>query len=348
MSNDFAEQERSPVSALMGFEDLDQKIAHALGARHDAFMAYREDWKRGAVPRPFPLQLDFALNEACNLKCPMCTWSEDKVPTRRLFSLAHYSAILAECVPQGLKAVGLNGVNEPLMRRDLPEFVRAASNHGVLDIMCHTNGTLLTEKMAEGLIDAGLTRLMVSLDAVTPETYAKMRVGARLSLVERNIHEFLALRGSATLPVLGVCFVRTSLNAHEERDFIQRWKGVADFFSIQSYMHPFVGDRPDKTVLAADGWRPGKPFVCPQPFQRMRIQVGGEVSPCCSFYGDMIPIGYVTEGIKQLWTKGDMPYLRRLHTQGPMWHDDPDEERKLAGAVCRSCIRHSFTEVVSP
>ena len=340
MDREIREQERSGHAGLYAPGDLDERMAAAMGDRAPEWRRYREDWKRGPAARPFPLQLDFALNESCNMRCPMCTWSEEsKRPTRRLFPLSHFTHIIADAVPRGLRAVGLNGVNEPLMRRDLPDFVRIARDLGVLDIMLHTNAMLLTSGMARDLIDAGLTRLFVSLDAVTQATYDTIRVGGDLQVVTRNVERFLELRSTRTLPILGVCFIRMSLNAHEETAFVETWRDRADFFSMQSFMNPFTAERPEKAALASADRAPAEPFVCPQPFQRMRVSVSGDVHPCCAFYGDAIIVGTVDQSIREVWTGAEMAEMRHLHATGEVW----DEQRQGAAATCRACMRNSYT-----
>lgn len=327
--------ERSAHSALLSFTDVDVRIEAALppGDRM-RWRAYRADWRRGAVDRPYPLQIDFELNRSCNLKCPMCTWSDpDAAQGRRAdwFSLEHFREIVEAGVPQGLCGVGLNGVNEPLIRQDLPRFVQAARNAGVLDVMLHTNGTLLNGVMADRLIRAGLTRLMVSLDATTQATYDQIRVGADLRIVEANIDAFLALRGDRTLPVLGVCFVEMAVNAHERADFVERWRDRADFFSIQSYIDPFAGRRAD---LAAPDRAATPTVTCPQPFQRIRVSQDGSIHPCCSFYGESITVGAPGDSVDAAWVGSAMRDLRTLHARG-------------AGSehpICRTCLSSSYTQ----
>jgi len=333
-----AVQERSNHAALVGFVDLDERIAAALGPRAEAFRAYRRDWKRGAVPRPFPLQLDVELNRSCNLRCPMCTWSDpDAVNGAKgdWMPLERFRTIVTEGVPQGLRAVNLNGVNEPLLRPDLPEFVRAAREAGVLDVMLHTNGMLLTRRMAHALIDAGLTRLMVSIDAATPATYDRIRVGGDLDRVRRNVQQFLDGRGDAVLPVLGVCFVETALNADELDLFMTEWRGRADFFSIQSFINPWPG-RPDKDALAATGTRAPREFRCAQPFMRMSVRHDGAMSGCCTFWGTKMTVGHIADGVQAAWNGPTMASLRETHAAG-RWSDNP---------ICRECVTHSFTEIV--
>ena len=87
----------------------------------------------------------------------------------------------------GVYSINLNYVNEPLIRKDIPQFVSYAVQKGIPEVMFNTNGVLLKPDMSEALIDAGLTKLSVSLDASTEETCAKIRVGSDFGKVMENI-----------------------------------------------------------------------------------------------------------------------------------------------------------------
>ena len=69
-----------------------------------------------------------------------------------------------------------------------------AQDAGIMDIFVGTNGHLLTREMGIKLIQSGLSRLLVSIDAVTPETYLKVRKSEKFDTVVKNIHAFHKLR----------------------------------------------------------------------------------------------------------------------------------------------------------
>jgi MoaA/NifB/PqqE/SkfB family radical SAM enzyme len=71
------------------------------------------------------------------------------------------------------------GFGEPLSHPDIIDMVRQAKAIGSR-IELITNGTLLTSDMSKGLISAGLDMLWISLDGASPESYADVRLGARL------------------------------------------------------------------------------------------------------------------------------------------------------------------------
>ena len=48
-------------------------------------------------------------------------------------------------MPKGLKAIKLNYLNQPLLRKDLERFITYAKKAGVLDVYFSSNGLLLNE-----------------------------------------------------------------------------------------------------------------------------------------------------------------------------------------------------------
>ena len=77
-----------------------------------------------------------------------------------------------------------------------------AKTSEIMDQFLFTNGTLLNQKNSEIILNSSLTRLFVSIDAATEKTYDKVRIpvnkkimnSGRLSLIEKNIKNFINLR----------------------------------------------------------------------------------------------------------------------------------------------------------
>jgi pyruvate-formate lyase-activating enzyme len=197
----------------------------------------------------FPLEIDLDVFDACNLRCPACHTigrrrNSGKMPRGTLLAIAE------ECGAHGMPAVNVGGCGEPLMDAGgALEAVRAFAAAGVMDIFFHTNALLLDERTAEAMIGAGVTYLCVSIDAATPETYAKAR-GASLESVLGNVRKFLGIRGSLTLPALRVSFLENSVNTGERDSFISQWSGKADFVDIQRYYKSYES-QPDPAAGAA-------------------------------------------------------------------------------------------------
>ena len=68
--------------------------------------------------------------------------------------------------------------------------------------MLNNNGSALTKKRAEQIIDSGLTRLRFSLDAFTPETYSKVRWKYTIRTCNKKYRLFLDLRAKKIISYL--------------------------------------------------------------------------------------------------------------------------------------------------
>lgn len=326
-------------------------------AKGDRYWAYREQWARTQafeVVTEYPTQLDIELNPSCNMKCPMCTWSavETFGPGRSSWMpFERFKAVIDEVAGKVL-AVNLNYVNEPLIRKDIPDFVRYAADKGMMDIMFNTNGMLLTREMSRRLIEAGLTKLSVSLDAATEPTYDKIRIGGDFKKVLKNIEDFLDVRAElgATLPLLKVTFVRMKINEAELPGFLDRWRDVADLISVQSPSVPFdtpsdalrrdfIGlpertEESDKVEVEYE--KSGR--RCQAPFQRMTIRYNGDTLPCCHFRGVDLVMGNVfQDGVQAVWQSSAMRTLREQQKAG-----------RQENEVCRKCFENAINIAPDP
>ena len=103
------------------------------------------------------------------------------------------------------------GIGEPLLHPQIDQFVCLAKQHLPNNawVGIQTNGSLLTQPLAEKLINAGLDRICVSIDTDKPETFQDIRRGGK---VDDIVNAFSVLnraktaRGNTNLK-LGIEFV---------------------------------------------------------------------------------------------------------------------------------------------
>jgi MoaA/NifB/PqqE/SkfB family radical SAM enzyme len=313
----------------------------------EKFREYREKWDRSGkciLVQDFPLHLDFELSFKCNLRCKACVHSLPKEkkgkwgdPSKE-FSYETYCHIIDEGAKYGLCSIDLNGICEPLLRRDLVNFISYASKKKILDIMFNTNALLLTKKRSEELLEAGLTRIMFSLDAIKESTYKKLRQGGNFLSVMNNIHCFLEMkkRLGKRLPITRVSFVVTKINHSDLDEFISYWKDYVDFLSIQSLSNPFIGTpyyyKAEK-MLRSPVSKCDPNFICPQPYQRLYIRINGDVSPCCGGwnYSENVVGNIYQNSVYDIWNGQEMRKFRMFVNAEP----------KLQPIMCRKC-RLSF------
>ncbi|MCF6179829.1 MAG: radical SAM/SPASM family putative metalloenzyme maturase, partial [Geopsychrobacter sp.] len=138
------------------------------------------------VLRDYPTKLFVEVTTRCNLGCAMCVkQSGDCGISEGMISLETFKG-----VEPGLpfaEALILNGVGEPLLHPELETFiVRAKALMSKQSwIGFQSNGLLLDEQRAFSLLEAGLDRICISVDTLTPETLQRMREGVEISDLSR-------------------------------------------------------------------------------------------------------------------------------------------------------------------
>ncbi|RZD48861.1 MAG: radical SAM protein [Thaumarchaeota archaeon] len=351
--------EKTEVTTVKTKHNVNENVRNAINPKK--YDEYREEWKQATnlnLVTDFPLQIDFELNYSCNFTCPMCTWNDESTEGKgkqTWFDFEVFKEVMDDGVSKGLKSIRLNYINEPLIRKDITKFISYARKAGILDIYFSTNGSLLSDDMIRNLINSGLLRLQVSLDAITKNTYEKIRTGGDYDQVIKKVLRFLEIRNelNVKLPTLRVNFVKTDVNKDELDDFVKFWEDKADSIGIQDLVGIMDGfgkktnQQVEETKLTGD-------FRCAQPFQRVTLRYNGTILPCCTFYAAEMPIGQLKSEIdtkfsdveniglldktikskliigtiQEIWKSKQMEFIRDIHKKGEFWKHP----------ICKTCV----------
>lgn len=132
--------------------------------------------------------LRISVTDRCNLRCVYCM-PPDGVPWKgheEILSWEEIERFAAVAADEGISKIRLTG-GEPLVRAGIVDHVRRLrAVTGIESIAITTNGTLLP-KYARELVDAGLTRVNISLDTLDPDVYSKITRGGKLEDVLAGI-----------------------------------------------------------------------------------------------------------------------------------------------------------------
>jgi putative metalloenzyme radical SAM/SPASM domain maturase len=192
--------------------------------------------------RNYPSKLFVETTTRCNMKCHMCVkQTMGSGLEEGDLSPATYEAI--EPALPNADALILNGIGEPLMHPRLEEFIRRAKSLMPAGswVGFQTNGLLLDETRASSLVNAGLDRICLSLDAICPDTFRKIREGGEVKDMEQAFKMLAKARKYHPDSNLrtGVEFVVMRENVHQLSDVL-RWsasQGVS--FAIVSNLLPY-------------------------------------------------------------------------------------------------------------
>ena len=132
--------------------------------------------------------LRVSITDRCNLHCSYCRPKEG-ISLKGHDDILRYEEIIrivSMAVKLGLIKVRITG-GEPLVRRGFIEFIAELKKiNGLQDISLTTNGILL-EEYAQGIFDAGIHRINISLDSLNKEKYFHITNGGNLEAVLRGI-----------------------------------------------------------------------------------------------------------------------------------------------------------------
>ncbi|MBI3075981.1 MAG: radical SAM protein [Deltaproteobacteria bacterium] len=261
----------------------------------------------------FPTHLDIETTDACNLKCIMCVHGTTGVPDTGYIDMGFAKRLIDEGAAHGLYSIKFNWRGEPLLHPGLAELVAYAKKKKILEVQFNTNGIPLTERRVRELIEAGLDRIIFSMDGASKETYERIRVGAKFETLVRNVRRFYEIREEMgrKKPFIRVQMVRTKDNKDETDALFDMWEPFVDDIRVND-----VSDRGQGDHLAVGDQVAVGRARCPQPWQRMVVSRDGKVLPCCSDWYREYIIGDATkQSLTQIWRGGKMEDLRQVQRE---------------------------------
>ena len=168
--------------------------------------------------RNTPRKLFVEITTRCNLGCFMCVKQSQGCAIAEGDMTPATFAALEPAFPH-LEALVLNGIGEPLLHPRLEEFIRRAKRLMPAEgwVGFQSNGLLLTNLRALSLVDAGLDRICLSVDAASPETFRKVREGGELFAIDQAFAALAAAKDRCDRPEVrvGIEFVLMRSNLSE-------------------------------------------------------------------------------------------------------------------------------------
>jgi cyclic pyranopterin phosphate synthase len=161
--------------------------------------------------------LRLSITDRCNLRCFYCLprqgWK--KLPAPEILRYEEFLHLARVAVRAGIRKVRVTG-GEPLVRKGVVDFLgRLREVPGLEEIALTTNGVLLAD-LAQGLYNAGLRHLNLSLDTLNAERYREITGGDRLHQVMAGLWLALDL---GFQPLKVNCVVLKGINDGELLDF---------------------------------------------------------------------------------------------------------------------------------
>lgn len=262
--------------------------------------------KKNLQRYPFPKNIIVEPTAYCNMRCVMCPQS---IMTRKrgTMEFSTFKKIVDEVVAKDTKArIWLAIVGEPLLLGDkLLKMISYGRDKG-LDIYLNTNAELLDRNMSFNLIGSGVKEIIVSLDAITKETYDKIRIGGHFDEVMKNVNFLLSIPGNS-VKITAQLIVMDD-NEKEIETFKNYWLSRGAIVKIRQRMGWGTGvERKELEKLTIER------FPCAWLMGAVSIHWDGSFAQCdADFDGKHSPGNILTQTIQEVWD-GKINDLKEKH-----------------------------------
>lgn len=310
-------------------------------------LARKLEWRRTVDEAGRFLNVFIELNNTCNLRCAMCGFSDPRAAAVPRFHMptGMFEALARQVFPL-TTYLHMSLMTEPFMTADFPERLMLAKKYGVPFTRVVTNGTLLTARAIEKVLDAGIHALTFSIDGGTAELYEEIRVGSRLELVLAKIELFRELREQrgAKLPRLQVNHVLMERNVEHVDEFLALLDRIRPelvdvrtiqpmayttgnesrdpaFFAKVRRVKPLFLDYFARNGIEDAGFirdtagvieltrQSGARMTCRRPWDTLAIHANGDVNPCMSW--TRAPFGNLArQSFEEIWCGDELAALR--------------------------------------
>lgn len=275
----------------------------------------------GRLNADFPSQILMDITEVCNLACIHC-------PHPSFVKSEHYDGRYLDPAlnEKMIEEVRLHGQGktqyiryasngEPLVHPEGYNMIESAVKYSGVYVTLTTNGKIMNEKRTQCLLEAGVHMIDISIDAFTPETYAKIRVKGNLDVTRENVLRLIRwIRESKSSSKVVVSFVEQPQNTAEAADFERYWKDQGVNSVVIRRLHTCSGAVKDLTAIRHRDLSATKRRPCLYPWERIVINARGDLAFCPS---DWVHGSYIADyrktSIHAEWQGGFYKALREAH-----------------------------------
>lgn len=269
------------------------------------------------LPLDVPLSIHVCPTTYCNFKCCYCvhSLSTDKyLPNgikKEFMTLDKFNILVNQIKKFSgkLKLLNFAYLGEPLLNKEITEMVKIAHDADIAErIEIVSNASMLNKKISKELVDAGLSRLRVSIQGLSDEEYYDMSKAKKCfkNIVEnlRYMYLYAKKNGNTKIYIKTVdSIVQTS---ERKEHFFELFGDICDNLNIESLVP--ISEKCDIHNLKTEfttgffGNEIKQTNICCEVFYTMVVTPCGDVLPCCTMGTPPIKLGNIENSdIFSIW-----------------------------------------------
>jgi radical SAM protein with 4Fe4S-binding SPASM domain len=305
---------------------------------------------REMLPLRKPLSLFVEPTNLCNFRCTPCVHGSantrnDLKPLKHMDMSLYRKMIreLKEWEGPRLKLLRLAMLGEPFVNPDFCEMVRIAKQTDVAErVDTFSNGSLLTNELAQQVIECGLDVIRFSIYAADDAHHRDVtRTNYTVSVIRDKIKMLRKMR-DASKSVKPYIFVKMfDTYSDENKTFFDLYQGIADEVGLEKVHNAtnYSGNDlvkmyyrdPEKVLQANREYKENlnrDRIACPRPFIAMVINNIGDCLMCTHDPAKGTKIGNAYDStLQELWYGNSMFEFRKMLL----------ENRKHENRICARC-----------
>ena len=321
-------------------------------AREQEYRRYRQQWNLAQSDPTYtpaiPLCVTIDASSLCNLRCLGCHQSiPGAITDAGRLALGDAMNIINQCAEIGVPSISFAWKGEPSLNKDLPAMVAHCRSKNILEIRTVTNALSPHPGIYQALCEAGLHRLIISVDGHSKESFETYRRGSDWAQLNANIDGILEWKthNRSHFPLIRIQCVRNKYNQHEINDFLEYWEnqlGVNDVRISDVMNRTGVGAESEFSVgdQVTCGRKP-----CAQPRQRLVFSDKADKAfGCCHAWDGSFPVGDIKkQSLLDIWNGPAIKKLRQA-----LISDKHDSIPMCKYGRCAAKETYVFKRLISP
>lgn len=291
------------------------------------------------IPLATPFILFVDPSSACNFQCKFCPTGDrhlirDIGRWQGTMKFDLYTKIIDDLkeFDRPLKVLRLYKEGEPLLHPRLPEMIRYAKDCGVADyIDTTTNGSRLTNDLSLRLVEAGLNRINISVDAMSDDQFLEF-TSTKVNF-ENYVKRIKFLYDNRQQCEICVKIAGDYLSDSDKKRFFEVFGDISDRIFIENTAPCWPEfDVEQRTGITISKGIYDNPLsvvnTCPYIFYSMSVNSDGSVSLCFLDWARKLIIGDArTQSLYEIWSGKKLFDYQMANLKG----------QRTTSSVCDQC-----------
>lgn len=277
-----------------------------------------------------PKNLMLEVTNDCNLKCIFCA-NHNMTRKRKCIDKKIVKKSLEQARKLGIKEVGLYANGEPLLNRNIDDYIKQAKELSYNYIYITTNGVLAKKDKIKKLFEMGLNSIKFSINSIYEDNYFMIHGVNCFDLVMKNLKEVYNMK-EKYFPdrKVYVSYIKTKVNNFSDERIREFFQQYCDNFSIQ-HVRNQGGLIANIDELKLDTENSLK-LPCYYPFNSIIVTCEGYITACCMDFQNYLTYGDLNkENMQDIWNNSIIKSFREKQLNG-----------NIGNTICENCYNNKF------